>query len=148
MGGPVSTAKDPEIEHHLLEALWVHEHHDAVNLPLLKRLLAAKEFRARAAAVRVLQHWFDRVDGAMGLLTPMVRDEAPRVRLEAVRALSFVPTAAAAEAALTVLGQPMDYYLRALPRLDDHHAGAGLEAGTDVGRLVRDGQPGRPRLRA
>jgi azurin len=104
-------ATDPEIEHHLLEALWVHEHHDAVNAPLLKRLLAAKEFRARAAAVRVLQHWFDRVDGAMPLLAAAVRDEAPRVRLEAVRALSFVPTAAAAEAALTVLGQPMDYYL-------------------------------------
>ncbi len=105
-------ANDPEIEHHLLEALWVHEHHDAVNLPLLKRLLAAKEFRARAGAVRVLQHWFDRVDGAMALLAPMVRDEAPRVRLEAVRALSFVPTAAAAEAALTVLAKPMDYYLQ------------------------------------
>ena len=103
---------DPEHEHHLLEALWVHEHHDTVNLPLLKRLLAAKEFRARAAAVRVLQHWFDRLDGAMGLLAPLVRDEAPRVRLEAVRALSFVPTAAAAEAALAVLGTPMDYYLQ------------------------------------
>jgi len=103
---------DPAIEHHLLEALWIHEHHDTVNLPLLKRLLAAKEFRARAAAVRVLQHWFDRVDGAMGLLATAVRDEAPRVRLEAVRALSFVPTAAAAEAALTVLARPMDYYLQ------------------------------------
>lgn len=103
---------DPEIEHHLLEALWVHEHHDTVNLPLLKRLLAAKEFRARAAAVRVLQHWFDRVDGAMDLLAPMVRDDAPRVRLEAVRALSFVPTPKAAAVALDVLGQPMDYYLQ------------------------------------
>ncbi|MEO5822752.1 MAG: PVC-type heme-binding CxxCH protein, partial [Vicinamibacteraceae bacterium] len=105
-------AKDPELEHHLLEALWVHEHHDAVNQPLLKRLLAAKEFRARAGAVRVLQHWFDRIDGAMGLLATMVRDEAPRVRLEAVRALSFVPTANAAETALTVLAKPMDYYLQ------------------------------------
>ena len=104
--------QDPQYEHHLLEALWVHEHHDTVNLPLLKRLLGAKEFRARAAAVRVLQHWFDRVDDAMALLTPMVRDEAPRVRLEAVRALSFVPTAAAAEAALGVLTKPMDYYLQ------------------------------------
>ena len=104
--------KDPEVEHHLLEALWVHEHHDTVNLPLLKRLLGAKEFRARAAAVRVLQHWFDRVDGAMTLLAPMIRDEAPRVRLEAVRALSFVPTAAAAEVALGVLAKPMDYYLQ------------------------------------
>ncbi len=102
---------DPEYEHHLLEALWVHEHHDRVNVALLKQLLAAKEFRARAAAVRVLQHWFDRVDGAMGLLAQAVKDAEPRVRLEAVRALSFVPTAEAASVALQVLAHPMDYYL-------------------------------------
>ena len=118
------------------------------NLPLLKRLLAAKEFRARAAAVRVLQHWFDRVDGAMALLAPMVRDEAPRVRLEAVRALSFVPTAAAAEAALRRPRQA-DGLLPALrPRLDDDHAGAGVEAAAHERRAVRRGQPGRPGLRA
>ena len=104
--------RDPEHEHHLLEALWVHQHHDHVDLPLLKRLLGAKEFRARAAAVRALQIWFDRVGGALDLLAPMVRDEAPRVRLEAVRALSFVPTPAAAKAALRVLDRPMDYYLQ------------------------------------
>ncbi len=98
-------------EHHLLEALWVHEHHDRVNQPLLRQLLAAKEFRARAAAVRVLQHWFDRVDGAMALLAEAVNDREPRVRLEAVRALSFVPTAEAASTALQVLAHPMDYYL-------------------------------------
>ena len=86
--------------------------HDVVEQDLLKRLLKAKEFRARAAAVRVLQVQFDRVDGAMALLTPMVEDPAPRVRLEAVRACSFIPTAASAEAALKVLRHPMDYYLR------------------------------------
>ena len=47
-----------------------------VDEPLLKRLLAAKEFRARAAAVRVLQHWFDRVDGAMAMLARMANDLA------------------------------------------------------------------------
>ena len=103
---------DKDYEHHLLEALWVQESHDHVDVPLLKRLLAAKEFRARAAAVRVLQHWFDRVDDGMALLEAAVLDEAPRVRLEAVRALSFVPTAASAELALRVLGKPMDYYLQ------------------------------------
>ena len=102
---------DPNYEHHLLEALWVHEHNDRVNQPLLTQLLGAKEFRARAAAVRVLQHWFDRVDNAMGLLAQAVKDQEPRVRLEAVRALSFVPTVAAASTALQVLALPMDYYL-------------------------------------
>ena len=102
---------DPNYEHHLLEALWVHEHNDRVNQPLLAQLLAAREFRARAAAVRVLQHWFDRVDDGMALLARAVKDPEPRVRLEAVRALSFVPTPEAARTALQVLGQPMDYYL-------------------------------------
>lgn len=102
---------DPAYEHHLLEALWVHEHHDQVNVPLLKQLLAAREFRARAAAVRTLQHWFDRVDDGMALLAAAVADPEPRVRLEAVRALSFVPTAEAADVALRVLALPMDYYL-------------------------------------
>lgn len=98
-------------EHHLLEALWVFQHHDVVEAPLLRQLLEAKEFRARAAAVRVLQHWFDRVDDPPGLLAPRVRDAEPRVRLEAVRALSFVPTAAAAVLALDALEQPTDYYI-------------------------------------
>ncbi len=42
----------------------------------------------------------------------MVEDPAPRVRLEAVRACSFIPTAASAEVALKALNHPMDYYLR------------------------------------
>jgi azurin len=103
---------DPEHEHHLLEALWVYQHHDVVDVALLDRLLKAKEFRARAAATRVLHHWFSRVDGAMGRMKTLVSDPAPRVRLEAVRALSFVPTAEAAELALNVLRHPMDYYLQ------------------------------------
>ncbi len=102
---------DPGYEHHLLEALWVHESHDRVNIALLKQLLGAREFRARAAAVRVLQHWLDRVSDAMPLLAAAVADPEPRVRLEAVRALSFVPTAEAASQALEVLRHPMDYYL-------------------------------------
>jgi glucose/arabinose dehydrogenase/azurin len=103
---------DAAYEHHLLEALWVHEHNDVVNVDLLKQLLGAREFRARAAAVRVLQHWFDRVADGMGLLAQAVKDPEPRVRLEAVRALSFVPTAESARIALDVLAQPMDYYLQ------------------------------------
>ena len=103
---------EPGYEHHLLEALWVYEHHDVVEGELLNTLLQAQEFRARAAATRVLQHWFDRVDGALDLLKRMVNDPAPRVRLEAVRSLSFVPTAQAAAIALEALGHPMDYYLQ------------------------------------
>jgi glucose/arabinose dehydrogenase/azurin len=105
-------ATDANYEHHLLEALWVLQHHDIVETPLLTKLLGAKEFRARAAAVRVLQLQFDRVDGAMAHLRKLVDDPAPRVRLEVVRALSFQRSVEAAELAVGVLRHPMDYYLR------------------------------------
>jgi hypothetical protein len=42
----------------------------------------------------------------------MVNDEHPRVRLEAVRACSFVPSSRALDTALLVLIQPMDKYLQ------------------------------------
>ena len=102
---------DTDYEHHLLEALWVFQHHDVVDRDLLARLLQAREFRARAAAVRVLQHWFERVDGGLDLLAAAAVDPAPRVRLEAVRALSFVPTVEATDAALLALKHGTDYYL-------------------------------------
>jgi azurin len=101
-----------DYEHHLLEALWVYEHHDVVREDLLRQLLGAKEFRARAAAVRVLQHWSDRVANATTLMEKAANDAAPRVRLEAVRSLSFIPTPAATDAALDVLKHTTDYYIQ------------------------------------
>ena len=102
---------DAEYEHQLLEALWVYQQHDVVQPALLQKLLEARDFRARAAAVRVLHYWLDRVEDGFATLARLVHDPAPRVRLEAVRALSFVPTADAAEAALEALRHPTDYYL-------------------------------------
>ena len=37
-----------QYEHHLLEALWVHQWHNVVDLDLLKRMLRSPEPRARA----------------------------------------------------------------------------------------------------
>ncbi len=73
---------------------------------------AAKEFRARAAAVRVLQHWSDRVTDATALMEKAANDPSPRVRLEAVRSLSYIPTAEATDAALDVLKHTTDYYIQ------------------------------------
>jgi glucose/arabinose dehydrogenase/azurin len=101
-----------DYEHHLLEALWVYEHHDVVKDDLLRQLLGAKEFRARAAAVRVLQHWSDRVADATTLMEKAANDPSPRVRLEAVRSLSFIPTPEATDAALDVLKHTTDYYIQ------------------------------------
>jgi len=43
-------AKDPDYEHHMLEGLWLHQAHNVVDEAVLKRLLRANDFRARAAA--------------------------------------------------------------------------------------------------
>ncbi|WP_193213598.1 DUF7133 domain-containing protein [Luteolibacter marinus] len=103
--------KDPDFEHHLLEALWVHQWHDTVDLDLLGRILKSPEPRARAQAVRVMGYWRDRVPDALALLKVAAADEAPRVRLEAVRVASFFRQWEAADVALVALKQPTDYYL-------------------------------------
>ncbi len=81
--------KDPNYEHNRLEALWVHQWHNIVNLDLLNDVLKSPEPRARAQAVRVLCYWRDRVPGSLEMVGKAVQDPAPRVRLEGVRALSF-----------------------------------------------------------
>ncbi|MBW3629178.1 MAG: dehydrogenase [Gemmatimonadetes bacterium] len=98
-------------EHHLLEALWAYQSRDMVKPDLLLRLLSAREPRARAAATRVARFWADRLTDPLALLRERVNDEHPRVRLEAVVALSYIPTADAAWVALDALKHPRDYYL-------------------------------------
>jgi putative heme-binding domain-containing protein len=103
--------KDPEHEHHLMEALWLHQSHNVVNEELLRRLLRSPDFRARAAATRVLCYWRDQVKEPLELLRVQINDEQPRVRLEAIRALSFFHTEGALAVAVELLGRPTDAYL-------------------------------------
>jgi glucose/arabinose dehydrogenase len=99
---------------HMVEALWLHQSLDELDLDLLKRLLTCPEPRARAAATRVLCYWRDRVPEALESLRKQVNDEHPRVRLEAIRALSFFEgdqVAKAQEIAVESLVHPQDDYL-------------------------------------
>ncbi len=113
-------ALDPKVkdyEHHMMEALWVHQWHNVVDEPLLKRMLRSPDYHARAAATRVLCYWRDRVADPLALLEAQVKDQSPRVRLEAVRACSFFTNRKAAEVALLVLDQEADpgkpdYYIK------------------------------------
>lgn len=111
-----SLGDDPANEHHLLEALWVQQHHNVVNESLLLRLLNAEDFRARAAATRVLCDWRDRVPSSLELLRTLAADENPRVRLEAVRAASFFTAPEAVEVAIIADEQPSDQFLRYVHR--------------------------------
>ena len=103
-----------EFEHALLEALWVCQHHnvyDGIGHQLLIRLIESPNYNARAAAVRVLSFWRYDVPQVHQLLKNAVEDEHPRVRLEAVRACSYLDDGQAAEIALSSLKSESDYYI-------------------------------------
>lgn len=102
---------DKQFEHHRLEGLWVHQTHNSVDLELLKKVLNSKDYRARAAATRVLSYWRHQVGETVALLKPRINDKHPRVRLEAVRACSFLPADDVQEMVLDVLEHDTDEYL-------------------------------------
>jgi putative heme-binding domain-containing protein len=91
-----------------LESLWTYQSLDVVKAELLRGLLAAVDHRVRAAAVRVAGAWHDRLPDCFALIGPRAADEQAQVRLEAVRALSLLPEARAADAALKALDFPLD----------------------------------------
>lgn len=91
---------DPQLEHDLLEALWLQAQHDVLDAELFERLLHADDPRARAAATRVLRNMRHHLPDALALLEGACGDESPRVQLEAIVALSFFDDPRAAELAL------------------------------------------------
>ena len=103
--------KDPNYEHHMMEALWMHQYHNVVDVVLLKRLLSSPDPHARAAATRVLCSWRDRVPDALELLKKLAADPSPRVRLQAVRAASFFAVPEALEVPLIAAEYPSDIYI-------------------------------------
>lgn len=82
--------KDPKYEHHLLEALWVSWGLNKVDQKLLRQLLKAKDYRARAAAVRVLRYTGHQVADQTNLLMQAAADVHGRVRLEAIVTASWL----------------------------------------------------------
>jgi len=100
-----------DYEHHRLEALWTLQTVDQLDEDLLKAVLESPDFRARAAAVRVVRESAGRLEDPLALLAPRIGDEHPRPRLEAVVALSRIPDVRAMELAAEALDQPMDRYL-------------------------------------
>lgn len=108
------TAAEGNYEHNRLEALWQMQSLNVVDEALLDEVLAGPDFRARAAAVRVLGAWRDRVKDPLATFQKAVNDDHPRVRLEAVRGLSFFhgeQAAKAAEIAVESLIYDQDQFL-------------------------------------
>jgi putative heme-binding domain-containing protein len=105
---PTLDPNDPDYSHQLTEALWMHQYHNIVDTGLLDRVLELDDHRARAAAVRVLCCWRDRIDDCLDRLKRLADDDHPRVRLEAVRAASFFTDPSAVEIAAIAAQRPMD----------------------------------------
>lgn len=95
-------------EHHRLEALWTYQTLDVAEETLLRQVLASPDHRARAAAVRVLSARQHRIAHSIDLLAEAVKDEHPRVRLEAVNGLRAAGTAEAARLAMLAMNQDLD----------------------------------------
>ena len=132
---------EPEVEHHLLEALWLHQSHNVVDEALLRKVLHSPDFRARAAGVRVLVAWRDRLADPLLLLRSQAADPHPRVRLEAVRGASFIPQAEAVEVVLIADQQEADEFSKhvateTLRALEPH-----LKAAVASGREIKFATP-------
>ncbi|MDO8542269.1 MAG: GDSL-type esterase/lipase family protein [Opitutaceae bacterium] len=89
-----------------LQAMWMYQALDRVPVALHDELLAAKDARIRAAAVRALP-----AGEQLEKLAKLVADGHPRVRVEALRQLGKQGNARAAELALSVLDRPVDPFL-------------------------------------
>ena len=101
----------PADEHLLLEVIGIYESHEVARPALLGKLLAAKDARVRAYGARVAGMWADKLPDAAKLLTDRVKDENPRVRLEAVVAASYLGKPVAAEVFTKALDLPTDKFL-------------------------------------
>ena len=100
---------DPNDAQALLECLWVFEEHRVANRALIQRLLErAKDARVRAAAIRTLGHWGEKVSEWEPLLLAAARDENALVRAEAVKAAVSFDGLAAAEIIFEVATRPTD----------------------------------------
>jgi putative heme-binding domain-containing protein len=105
---------DADFENARLEILWSFQTIDVVNEPLLSSLLSSTDYRVRAASVRVLSEWKTRLadeKAYVDVLTIMMGDEHPRVRLETVCALARSNHPTVAAIAMRAMSPDMDPFL-------------------------------------
>ena len=98
--------------HQILEASWVLQSHNVIDTDLLNTVLDSDDYHCRVAATRLLCDMREHVPDAMNRIRELIRDDHPRVRLEAVRSCRFFEGEDAIETALGVLENDVDSYLQ------------------------------------
>lgn len=94
-----------------LQALWMQQGLNECDENLLEKLLSSKEGKIRAAAIRVLKDFHVTLPQAQAWLSAAVKDEHPRVRLEALHVLRERKSLKSAELAMEVLDKGTDKVL-------------------------------------
>lgn len=103
---------DKLFERHQFEALALCATIESVQPQLLRRVLRAKDHRARAFAARIVGRWHDRLSKPVEWLAMAANDPHPQVRLEAALACGQTPYPGAIKvAALAVMKHPRDKWI-------------------------------------
>jgi len=106
---PQNVSKDRDEAQALLECLWTFAEHRVPNQELLIRLFhGAEEPRVRAAAIRTLGQWGDKVADWQTTLMAAAQDKSALVRAEAVKSAVSFDGLEAAEVIFQVAAQPTD----------------------------------------
>ena len=93
------------------EALWIQQSFHAVDVDLVKKVMACKTSDAKAAATRIVADERDYLPSAFDLLKAASLNESGRTRTEALRGLSYFSTTESASAVLESLRKnPPDYF--------------------------------------
>ena len=129
-------ADDGRLEHHQLEGLWVSWGVDHVDVPLLKKLLQAKDHRVRAAAVRVLRYNTDAVADHRELLLRAAGDVHGRVRLEAVNAATWLGKEVGLATLAEARKQPVDAWLKPVFNAAETYLNGGVLAAEAAPKVV------------
>jgi mono/diheme cytochrome c family protein/glucose/arabinose dehydrogenase len=119
---------DASYEKNLLEALWVSWGMNKVDEDLLKQVLKAKDYRARAAAVMVLRYAGYQLKDAQSLFVQAAKDEHGRVRLAVIAAASWLDKDAGLSILNEVAKKPIDDWMQpayetAVAHLNGHAVG-------------------------
>jgi putative heme-binding domain-containing protein len=145
-------------DHLLVEALGVFASHDVFPADLIGKLAHAKAPEARAYAARIVGQaaslpavsnpatdpgQASSLSYFASLLTTLAADSHPRVRLEAIVACSYLPTAQAVEVAAIATDSPMDAGLEYAFTQCVHALKAQWQDAQARGELKFDGQAGR-----
>ena len=94
----------------LYRVIGIYEAHETLREDLMHTLLASPHHEARCYGVRMIGNWAESLNDPLELLNKYIRDEHPRVRLEAIVAATYVASPKAMEVASLALDSPMDRF--------------------------------------